>query len=134
MSNPVQVIGNAEAARAAWSRVRDPGATAVTPPVVRDGYAYLEGTLTSAADSQAGYATVDQLRSSVHAIPGADAKVGGGSAVSLDIQRATRHDRNLVVPLVLLVVLVILALVLQRSSPRCCWSPPWCCRSPRRWG
>ena len=49
----------------------------------------------------------------VHAIPGADAKVGGGSAVNLDIQRATRHDRNLVVPLVLGVVLVILALVLR---------------------
>jgi putative drug exporter of the RND superfamily len=49
----------------------------------------------------------------VHAIPGADAKVGGGSAVTLDIQRATRHDRNLVVPLVLGVVLVILALVLR---------------------
>ena len=81
--------------------------------MVKDGYAYLEGTLTSAADSQAGYATVDRLRSSVHAIPGAEAKVGGGSAVNLDIQRATRHDRNLVVPLVLLVVLVILALVLR---------------------
>ena len=82
-------------------------------PQVRDGYAYLEGTLTSAADSQAGYDTVDRLRASVHAIPGAEAKVGGGSAVNLDIQRATRHDRNLVVPLVLGVVLVILALVLR---------------------
>ena len=96
-------------------RVRDPGrgVTAVTPPVVKDGYAYLEGTLTSAADSQAGYATVDQLRSSVHAIPGIpEAKVGGGSAVNLDIQQATRRPQ----PgraLVLLVVLVILALVLR---------------------
>jgi putative drug exporter of the RND superfamily len=90
-----------------------PGVTAVTRPVVNDGYAYLEGTLTSAPDSQAGYATVDRLRSRVHAIPGAEAMVGGGSAVNLDIQRATRHDTNLVVPLVLLVVLVILALVLR---------------------
>jgi RND superfamily putative drug exporter len=112
--NPVQVIGNAEAApqlRAAVSAT--PGVTAVSRPLVKDGYAYLEGTLASAPDSQAGYDTVDQLRASVHAIPGADAKVGGGSAVNLDIQRATRHDRNLVVPLVLLVVLVILGLVLR---------------------
>ena len=87
--------------------------TAVTRPVVKDGYAYVEGTLTSAPDSQAGYDTVDRLRASVHAIPGAEAKVGGGSAVNLDIQRATRHDTNLVVPLVLLVVLVILGLVLR---------------------
>ncbi len=112
--NPVQVIGRAEAAPQLQAVVSGtPGVTAVTPPVVRDGYAYVEGTLTSSADSQAGFDTVDRLRASVHAIPGADAKVGGGSAVNLDIQRATRHDRNLVVPLVLVVVLVILALVLR---------------------
>ena len=112
--NPVQVIGNAEAAGQLQAAVAaTPGVTAVTRPAVRDGLAYLEGTLTSAADSQAGYATVDRLRARVHAIPGAEAKVGGGSAVNLDIQRATRHDRNLVVPLVLLVVLVILGLVLR---------------------
>jgi putative drug exporter of the RND superfamily len=112
--NPVQVVGNADAAPQLRSAVSaTPGVTAVTRPVVKDGYAYLEGTLTSSADSQAGFDTVDQLRASVHAIAGADAKVGGGSAVNLDIQRATRHDRNLVVPLVLAVVLVILALVLR---------------------
>jgi RND superfamily putative drug exporter len=112
--NPVQVIGNAEAASELQAAVSGtPGVTAVTRPQVNDGLAYLEGTLTSASDSQAGYATVDRLRARVHAIAGAEAKVGGGSAVQLDIQRATRHDRDLVVPLVLLVVLVILALVLR---------------------
>jgi putative drug exporter of the RND superfamily len=112
--NPVQVIGNAAAARQLQAAVAaTPGVTAVTRPQVRDGDAYLEGTLTSAADSQAGFDTVDRLRDKVHAIPGADAKVGGGSAVNLDIQRATRHDRNLVVPLVLAVVLIILGLVLR---------------------
>jgi RND superfamily putative drug exporter len=112
--NPVQVIGNADAAPQLQAAVAaTPGVTAVTRPVVRDGYAYLEGTLTSAADSQAGFDTVDRLRSTVHAIPRAEAKVGGGSAVNLDIQRATRHDRNLVVPLVLVVVLVVLGLVLR---------------------
>jgi putative drug exporter of the RND superfamily len=112
--NPVQVISNAEAAGQLQAAVAGtPGVTAVTRPQVKDGLAYVEGTLTSASDSQAGYATVDRLRSSVHAIAGAEAKVGGGSAVQLDIQRATRHDRNLVVPLVLVVVLVILGLVLR---------------------
>jgi putative drug exporter of the RND superfamily len=112
--NPVQVIGNADAAPQLQAAVAaTPGVTAVTRPAVKDGYAYVEGTLTSAPDSQAGYDTVDRLRDSVHAIGGADAKVGGGSAVNLDIQRATRHDRNLVVPLVLAVVLVILGLVLR---------------------
>ena len=112
--NPVQVVGNADAApqlQAALSGTA--GVTAVTPPVVKEGLAYLEGTLTSASDSQASYDLVDQLRSTVHAIPGADAKVGGGSAVNLDIQRASQHDRNLVVPLVLVVVLIILSVVLR---------------------
>src|SRR5215218_1683540 len=64
--NPVQVVGRAEAAGQLQSTLAaTPGVTAVTRPVVRDGYAYLEGTLTSAADSQAGYDTVDRLRSSV---------------------------------------------------------------------
>ncbi len=112
--NPVQVIGKADAApQLQAAATATPGVTAVTRPVVRDGYAYLEGTLTSSADSQASFDTVDRLRSTMHAIPGADAKVGGGSAVNLDIQRASRHDRNLVVPLVLVVVLVILTLVLR---------------------
>jgi RND superfamily putative drug exporter len=112
--NPVQVVGNASAAQQVRAAVSaTPGVTGVTPPVVKDGVAYFEGTLTTASDSPASYTTVDRLRSSVHAIPGADAKVGGGSAVNLDIQRASRHDRNLVVPLVLVVVLVILTVVLR---------------------
>jgi putative drug exporter of the RND superfamily len=114
--NPVQVIGNAEAAPQLQAAVSStPGVTAVTRPVVKDGYSYLEGTLTSAPDSQASYDTVDRLRATVRAIPGAEGKVGGTSAVNLDIQRATRHDTNLVVPLVLLVVLVILALLLRAA-------------------
>jgi RND superfamily putative drug exporter len=112
--DPVQVVGNADAAqqlRAALTGTA--GISAVTWPVVRDGVAYLGGTLRSASDAQASYDTVDRLRARVHAIPGADAKVGGGSAVNLDVLRASRHDRNLVVPLVLLAVLVILAVVLR---------------------
>src|SRR5215216_5083839 len=77
--NPVQVVGNAKAAPQLQAVLSGtPGVTAVTRPQVRDGYAYLEGTLTTAADSQASFDTVDRLRSSVHAIPGAEAKVGGG--------------------------------------------------------
>jgi putative drug exporter of the RND superfamily len=112
--NPVQVIGNASAAPQLQSALSgSPGVTDVTRPVVKDGYAFVQGTLTTPADSQTSYRTIDRLRATMHGVPGADAKVGGGSAVNLDIQRATRHDRNLVVPLVLLVVLLILVLVLR---------------------
>jgi hypothetical protein len=50
---PVIVIGNPGAAaqlRSAFAA--PPGIASVTPPVVRAGYAYLEGTLTTPPDSQ----------------------------------------------------------------------------------
>ncbi len=64
-------------------------------------------------DSPAAYATIDRLRAAVHPIPGADALVGGTSAINLDVRHAADHDRALIIPLVLVVVLGILMLVLR---------------------
>jgi RND superfamily putative drug exporter len=112
--DPVQVIGRSTAAlRLQAALAHTPGVGAVSAPMTRDGFSYIEGILTSSTDSQASFATVDQLRSSVHAIAGAEGLVGGSSAINLDNQRAARHDRDLVVPLVLVAVFVILALVLR---------------------
>jgi putative drug exporter of the RND superfamily len=111
---PVAVIGNASAAaplRAALART--PGIAAVAPPQVKDGLVYLQGTLSSKPDSQAAYAAIDRVRADVDAVPGADAKVGGASAINLDVERYATHDRNIIIPLVLLVVLIVLALLLQ---------------------
>ena len=111
---PVIVIGNASAAaqlRSAFAAT--PGIASVTPPAVRAGYAYLEGTLTAPPDSQAAYDTIDRVRSAVHAVPGANAEVGGVTAIGLDVKRATAHDRNLIIPLILVVVFVILGLLLR---------------------
>src|SRR5205085_740738 len=82
--------------------------TDVTQPVTKGGLAYLEGTLNDAPDSAAAFDTVDRVHAAVHAVPGADAQVGGGSAVNLDIQRASAHDRNVIIPILLGVVFVIL--------------------------
>jgi putative drug exporter of the RND superfamily len=111
---PVVVIGSPGAAaqlRSAFAAT--PGITGVTPPVARAGHAYLEGTLTAPPDSQAAYDTIDRVRSAVHAVPGASALVGGVTAINLDVKRASAHDRNLIIPLILLVVLVILGLLLR---------------------
>jgi RND superfamily putative drug exporter len=111
---PVVVIGKApEAARLLAAVRATPGITGVTPPVTRAGEAYLQGTLTSAPDSQAAYATIDRVRSAVHAIPGADALVGGNTAINLDVERAAAHDRQVIIPLILGVVFVVLALLLR---------------------
>ena len=111
---PVIVIGNPSAVVALRSAfAATPGITAVTPPVTRAGYAYLEGTLRTAPDSQAAYDTIDRVRAAVHAVPGANAEVGGVTAVNLDVKRAVAHDRDLIIPLILVVVFVILGLLLR---------------------
>jgi putative drug exporter of the RND superfamily len=111
---PVIVIGSPAAASQLRSALAaTPGITNATPPVTRAGYAYVQGTLTSPPDSAAAYATIDRVRASVHAIPGAHALVGGNTAVNLDIARAAAHDRKLLLPLILVVVFVILAILLR---------------------
>jgi RND superfamily putative drug exporter len=114
--NPVIVISRAaqaEEVRAAVASTDGMDGSTVTAPVVEGDTAYVQGTLTAPADSQAAYDTVDRLRDRVHAIPGADAKVGGNTAVNLDVQRAARFDRNLIIPIILVVVFVILAVLLR---------------------
>src|SRR5215470_11119156 len=111
---PVVVVGSPAAAaplRAAFAAT--PGIARVTAPVTAAGYVYLQGTLTAPPDSQAAYNTIDRVRAAVHAVPGARALVGGQSAVSLDVARASAHDRDLLLPLILAVVLVILAILLR---------------------
>jgi putative drug exporter of the RND superfamily len=78
-----------------------------------DGQLLVNAELTSTYDSQAAYDTVNRIRDAVSGIDGAHALVGGQSAVNLDVQDASRHDRNVIIPLVLLVILVILAVVLR---------------------
>jgi RND superfamily putative drug exporter len=111
---PVEVFGNPGSGPQVAATLRSvDGLTAVTRPVTLARHAYIEATLTSAPDSQAAYDTIDRARTAVHAVPGADAIVGGTTAVNLDVQRATAHDRNLIIPIILAVVFVILMLLLR---------------------
>ncbi len=111
---PVIVIGNEpQAARLASAVKGTPGMTGVIGPFSRAGHAYLQGTLTSAPDSQASYNTIDRVRAAVHAVPGADALVGGNTAINLDVERASAHDRTVIIPVILVVVFLILGLLLR---------------------
>jgi putative drug exporter of the RND superfamily len=111
---PVAVIGKAAAEPQLAGALRGAGGLqTVSHPAVKDGLVYLQGTLTSKPDSPAAYSTVDKVRAAVHAVPGADAKVGGGTAINMDVEHYATRDRNLIIPLVLVVVLVILALLLR---------------------
>jgi RND superfamily putative drug exporter len=111
---PVQVFASASSgAQVAAALHSVGGLTGITAPAPVAGHSYIEATLTSAPDSQAAYDTIDRTRTAVHAISGANAIVGGGTAVNLDVQRATVHDRNLILPVILAVVFVILVLLLR---------------------
>jgi putative drug exporter of the RND superfamily len=111
---PVAVVGSASAAaqlRAALDRV--PGIAQVSEPQTKDGLVFLQGTLAGEPDSAAAYATVSRVRAAVHTIPGAQAKVGGSTAITMDVENYAHRDRNVIIPLVLLVVLLILGLLLR---------------------
>ena len=114
VGQPVIVISSPGAAAQLRSALAaTPGIASVTPTQIRAGHAYLEGTLKAPPDSQAAYDTIDRVRSAVHAVPGANALVGGYTAISLDVKRASAHDRNLIIPLILVVVFIVLALLLR---------------------
>jgi RND superfamily putative drug exporter len=111
---PVTVIAKAaQADQVKTVMAGTAGISSVTEPKVRNGLAQIDGTLQAAPDSNAAQQTVVRVRDAVHRIPGADAKVGGMTAMTYDINNANKHDNRLVIPLVLLVVVVILGLLLR---------------------
>jgi RND superfamily putative drug exporter len=112
--SPVVVIGNATAADQIRSAVvATEGIADAGEPQVKNGLVYVTATLRDAPDSSAADATVVRVRTAVHAIPDADAKVGGQTATTHDIREATARDNTRIIPLVMLVVLIILSLLLR---------------------
>lgn len=107
LASPDQAV--VTAARRALSGCA-PSGLQVTP---HGGRLLVNATLDYAYDSNRAYDTVRRIRAAVHAIPGAHAIVGGAAAINLDTNQASRHDRDLIIPIVLLVILVILALLLR---------------------
>ncbi|MGV9559574.1 MMPL family transporter [Streptomyces sp. NPDC003522] len=122
--NPVVVIADAgrltkvvEASRttdgvASAAAVSASGAPGGKPLVV-DGRARVDVTLEAAADSDAAKDTVARLRTALHAVPGADALVGGYTAQQYDTLRTAERDRTLIVPVVLAIIFVILTVLLR---------------------
>jgi RND superfamily putative drug exporter len=113
---PVVVISQADQASQVQQVFQEtegisPGTVTASPP--QNGYVYLQGTLADPPDSQAAKDTIDRVRDAVHQVDGANAKVGGTTAVQLDVMRASAHDNRVIIPLVLVVVFLILGLLLR---------------------
>ena len=131
---PVQVISTAATAGTVRTALADtPGIASVTPPVTKDGLSFLQATMTPAPDSPAAYTLVDKIRATVHAIPGADAKVGGGTAVNKDVEAAAAHTGTWKFRSSSAWCCSSSGCSCGRSWRRSCSSSPSCCRSARRW-
>ncbi|WP_106399747.1 MMPL family transporter [Actinocorallia populi] len=85
-------------------------------PKIVDGRAMLQATFTDAPDSAAAMDTVAGLRDALHPLPGADALVGGYTASQYDTQVTAEHDRTLIIPVALLVILAILGVLLRAMT------------------
>ena len=87
-------------------------------PIVQDGVAFITANLTVDSTTTAAFDTVDEVRTAVHAVDGADALVGGQSAIYDDMLKANTRDSQVIIPVTLVVVLLILMLLLRAiASP-----------------
>ncbi|GAA2171527.1 efflux RND transporter permease subunit [Agrococcus versicolor] len=82
-------------------------------PQVVDGRVLLQLTLDAAPDSDAAQQTVRDLRAALADADLDGALVGGTTATAVDTNDTAIHDRALIIPIVLAVILVILALLLR---------------------
>lgn len=114
--SPVAVVANtdrADAVKEALGGVDGLDPSSVVEKGAGNGTTYFEATLTSAPDSTEAFDTIDRARDAVHAVDGADALVGGNTAVNKDVQEASSADNLLIIPIILVVVLLVLAVLLR---------------------
>ncbi len=113
-SNTVMVVADAERGedvRAAMTGIEGVGEP--SEPVAVGGIAFVEATVAGDVASTAAFDRVEAVRDQVHAVEGADALVGGWSAVYLDTKIAANEDNLIIIPTVLLVVFLILVVLLR---------------------
>jgi RND superfamily putative drug exporter len=111
--SPTVVIADEAAAKDVLDATRVPGVFTADVAGSRNGKVLIQAVLDDPADSAAALSTVERMRTAVHAVPGADAKVGGSSAIQLDVRQASSHDRSLIIPIVLAVIFLVLAVLLR---------------------
>jgi RND superfamily putative drug exporter len=114
-SSPIMIVANEDKADQVADAVRGvEGIGEVNtdiPPI--NGVKLITTPVTGDVADQAAFDAVEQIRDAVHGVEGADALVGGSSAIYLDIQTASARDNKVIIPVVLVVVMLILMLLLR---------------------
>ena len=116
LTDPTVVIATAQRADAVQRAISDtPGVVSVTPAgTAPNGLQQFSVVLDAPPASDEAFDTVDALRDSVHdADP--SALVGGSDAKARDAAAAARHDRVVVIPAILAVVLAVLYVLLRAA-------------------
>jgi RND superfamily putative drug exporter len=78
----------------------------------RDG-AFFTATLAANPSTERAFALVAPLRATAKRAGGSATLVGGPTAAEVDLRAAAERDRNVIVPLILVVVFAVLALLLR---------------------
>jgi RND superfamily putative drug exporter len=113
-ANPIMVAANgAKAAEVARALDRVDGVRTPSVPVLKGGVAFTSAALPGDPASQNAFDRVEAARAAVSQVDGADALVGGLSAMYFDTKVASTRDNLVVIPILLLVVFLILVLLLR---------------------
>jgi RND superfamily putative drug exporter len=113
-SNPVMVVSNAEQADAVRQAMTGiDGIGDPSEPIIKDGVGFIQAPVSGDPAAQSAFDAIERVRDAVHAVPDADALVGGTSAIFLDVQKASSRDNKVIIPIVLVVVMLILMLLLR---------------------
>jgi len=112
--SPAIVITNsAQADKVAKAAAGVSGVTSAKVGQTNGTITQVNVVLDAAAETPESFVIVDNLRTAVHAVPNADAIVGGLDAQSQEVQRTQMRDQDLVIPLILALVFLVLVLLLR---------------------
>jgi putative drug exporter of the RND superfamily len=113
-ADPAVVVARADREGEVLTAITGADGVASARPTERaDGLVAFDVVLDAEPDTAASYDAIRTLRAAVHAVPAADAVVGGTVATNLDTKETSITALRTVVPLVLVLVFVILVLLLR---------------------
>lgn len=115
LSSPTTVVARTDRAPEVLTAITatDGVGTAAPSGTSEAGWTRFRVILDADPSSDEAFSIIDALRSSVHAVDGAQALVGGADAQALDAERATTRDQVVVIPIILGVVFVVLLILLR---------------------
>jgi RND superfamily putative drug exporter len=113
-SSPLTVIAATPAALQVEDKLRQDSHVVRVLPVASDArWTQLSVTTSDTPDSKVDYDTIARLRQEVGQVSGAQAIIGGSSAIDLDTSIAAAHDRKVVIPIILAIVFIVLIVLLR---------------------